>query len=94
MLINEMYDDDDDEEICLVKFYSQFFHAINTKKRQRALCIRRQSHSRPQLYSEMWIDLYTEKDFFLTFRLKRSTFQQLLNLISHQQEFQKVSKII
>lgn len=31
MLINEMYDDDD-EEICLVKFYSQFFHAINTKK--------------------------------------------------------------
>lgn len=41
MLINEMYDDDDDEEICLVKFYSQFFHAINTKKRLRALCIKK-----------------------------------------------------
>ncbi|XP_036142733.1 uncharacterized protein LOC105834971 [Monomorium pharaonis] len=93
MLINEMYDDDDDDgNECLVEFYRQWFHAQNVKRRLRALCLnQRQHHNRPQLYSEIWIDLYIDYDFFQTFRLKRSTFQQLLLLITRQREMmQKV----
>ncbi|XP_018359892.1 PREDICTED: uncharacterized protein LOC108759099 [Trachymyrmex cornetzi] len=49
----------------------------------------RQHHNRPELYSEFWIDLYTEYDFFLIFRMKQSTFQNLLQIIMQQQEMQR-----
>jgi len=50
------------------------------------------SHNRLGLYSEIWIDLYSEYDFFLNFRMKRLTFYYLFEAIMQQQGIQKVSK--
>lgn len=68
---------DEDDEVSSVEAYKHFF-----AKRGRKIKIftllntnERQHHNRPELYSEVWIDLYTEYDFFLIFRMKRSTFQ-------------------
>lgn len=64
--MNEIFNDEDDE-IPLVEIYKYFF-AKNAKKKIRLRLIRikeKKSHNRPGLYSEIWIDLYTEYDFFL-----------------------------
>lgn len=91
-LINEMYNDEDNQAVA-IEIYKHFFHARNAKKRKIINVLKlkeRQSHIRPALYSEIWIDLYIENDFFLTFRMKRLTFQHLLETLMQQSEMQKV----
>ncbi|XP_018371758.1 PREDICTED: uncharacterized protein LOC108766760 [Trachymyrmex cornetzi] len=90
VLISEMYNDEDDE-VSPVETYKHFF-AKRGKKRKIMTLLNtneRQHHNRPELYSEFWIDLYTEYDFFLIFRMKQSTFQNLLQIIMQQQEMQR-----
>jgi len=49
---------------------------------------KRRRYTRPGLYSEIWIDLYTKNDFF---RLIQDEMQQLLQLVTQQNEMQKVT---
>ncbi|XP_071571066.1 putative nuclease HARBI1 [Temnothorax nylanderi] len=73
-----------------MEMYRQLNNARKNIRRILPIMKKRQHHTRPGLYSEVWVDLYLENDFFLTFRLKRETFQQLLQLVTRQDEMQKV----
>lgn len=70
ILMSEMFDDKD-EEISAAEMYKNLFLRNNIKRKINIITSNeRQHHTRPGLYSELWIDLYTEYDFLLNFRMK------------------------
>lgn len=93
ILMNKIYNDED-YLAPIIEIYKHFFHAKNAKKRKIIGTLKeRQNHIRPGLYSEIWVDLYTENDFFLNFRMKRLTFHHLLEVIMRQQQMQRVNNL-